>query len=177
MNSASPYDVVCDDYDDDTVYTEATCGPKDNDFCKVKATDDVKCIDHGNACYYGAENGTAFTSWCGTACEGSWGAYCLWEAWANLDLLCNGTFVPTAPARRLTDDDLGRSCAFHARCETCSGKEKKYCTAVYQKYYYWDALLYPSYSGNEEAAAALEPVVLKTWCAEYDFTYMPKVLA
>ncbi len=63
----------------------------------------------------------------------------MWEAWANPEELCAGTFVPSAPGRRLNnfweekglDPANGRNCAFHARCEACHGTaNEEYCDEV-----------------------------------------------
>ena len=44
------------------------------------------------------------------------------------------------------------------------------CDDVYQKYFYrnWE----DDYSGNEEAAAALEPAVFETWCTRFGYEYV-----
>eukprot|EP00621_Florenciella_sp_RCC1693_P012442 CAMPEP_0182526618 /NCGR_PEP_ID=MMETSP1323-20130603/3320_1 /TAXON_ID=236787 /ORGANISM="Florenciella parvula, Strain RCC1693" /LENGTH=115 /DNA_ID=CAMNT_0024735509 /DNA_START=653 /DNA_END=1000 /DNA_ORIENTATION=- len=105
-------------------------------------------------------------TWCGTACNEHWGAYCVWEAWAHAKELCAGTFSPTTPSRRLAS---GKACAFHARCESCGSGEK--CNKIYHAYYFSRIFFDFDYSANEQVAAALEPSVLKEWCEKWDYPY------
>ena len=92
MWDPSPYNVKCDEYDDDGVFDEADCSGHDMDFCAVRddGSGNVRCIDSHAACYRGNKNGTAFHQWCGSACDEHWGAYCLWDAWSNPKELCAG---------------------------------------------------------------------------------------
>ncbi|KAJ8601069.1 hypothetical protein CTAYLR_004508 [Chrysophaeum taylorii] len=151
------WNVTCGIYDDDAVYGAASCSEPDVEwFC------DEDCAE-GSACY----------EVCGSACDYSasldysWGAYCVWEAWASLPDLCAGTFEPSSPdeqRRRLSVN--GITCAWHAYCEACDGGKNEYCQAVY--HYYFNATQDYIYTGNEQAAEALEEPILATWCEKFD---------
>eukprot|EP00618_Florenciella_parvula_P007328 CAMPEP_0119474222 /NCGR_PEP_ID=MMETSP1344-20130328/5560_1 /TAXON_ID=236787 /ORGANISM="Florenciella parvula, Strain CCMP2471" /LENGTH=280 /DNA_ID=CAMNT_0007507471 /DNA_START=108 /DNA_END=950 /DNA_ORIENTATION=- len=164
----SPWNVQCDEYDDDDKFSELSCLAGDSGFCDVRYDGGglVSCIDNKKACYRGNKNGTAMHTWCGTACNEHWGAYCVWEAWAHAKELCAGTFSPTTPSRRLAS---GKACAFHARCESCGSGGK--CNKIYHAYYFSRIFFDFDYSANEQAAAALEPPVLKEWCEKWDYPY------
>ena len=81
--------------------------------------------------------------------------------------------VPVSPGRRrLAVMNFGGACAYHARCEACNASEAT-CDDVYHHYFYydWKDDEWDAYSGNPQAAAALEPDVFATWCAKYNHTY------
>ena len=152
------WNVKCNEYDDDEVFTSDSCSEPDEDWCAMDCHE-------GTACY----------EVCGKAScsedpvDSSWGAYCIWEAWANLDSLCLGTFVPTS-ARRLSEPKAnGITCAWHAYCTACDGGSQRYCSTIYHAYY--NASQRPLYTGNEPAASALEPHILQSWCAYFNLPY------
>ena len=176
---ATPYNVTCSDYDDDVVYTATSCADQDYGFCYggdhtyyvdgAGAGDD----DAITASYTTCVNGTACYDWCDDACVGGWGAYCVWDIYANLEAACAGNYTPTAPGRRrLAEMNWGTACGYHARCEACNASETT-CDDVYHEYYCYDYSddEWDDYSGNPQAAAALEPNVFETWCDKYGFPY------
>ena len=178
---AAPYNVTCGDYDDDAVYTADGCEAQDARFCYAEDLD--TCVDAATpgdddattACYTACTNGTACYDWCGGACAAGWGAWCVWDVFAHLEDSCAANYTPTAPGtRRALRVIWGQACAYHARCDACSATNatEATCDAVYQKYYTRDWL--DDYSGNEPAAAALEPAVFETWCAKYNYTYVAR---
>ena len=103
---ASPYNVTCSEYDDDVVYSATTCKSQDWGFCykgdKTFSVDGAASEDDDatTASYTTCVNGTACYDWCNAACEQGWGAYCVWDIYANLEAACAGIYTPTAPGRR-----------------------------------------------------------------------------
>lgn len=177
------YNVTCSDFDDDTVYTSTSCASQDYGFCYEGESTGATCVDGAGegdddeivACFDTCTNGTACFDWCGDACGESWGAWCVWGVWANLETSCAGNYTPTSPAlrrRALSEWNWGTVCAYHARCEACTDDEST-CDDVYHKYFYYDPDK-TSYSGNEPAAAALEASVFETWCDKYNYTYVAR---
>ena len=176
---ASPYNVTCSEYDDDVVYSATTCKSQDWGFCykgdKTFSVDGAASEDDDatTASYTTCVNGTACYDWCNVACEQGWGAYCVWDIYANLEAACAGNYTPVSPGRRrLAVMNFGGACAYHARCEACNASEAT-CDDVYHHYFYydWKDDEWDAYSGNPQAAAALEPDVFATWCAKYHHTY------
>jgi hypothetical protein len=177
----APYNVTCGAYDDDAVYTAAGCASQDAGFCYTE--DMTTCVDAATpsdddattACYTTCTNGTACDDWCGDACAAGWGAWCVWDVFAHLEDACAANYTPTSPARRRALRVIwGQACAYHARCDACgaTNASEATCDDVYQKYYHRDWL--DDYSGNEPAAAALEPAVFATWCAKFNYTYVAR---
>ena len=103
---ASPYNVTCSEYDDDVVYSATTCKSQDWGFCykgdKTFSVDGAASEDDDatTASYTTCVNGTACYDWCNVACEQGWGAYCVWDIYANLEAACAGNYTPVPPGRR-----------------------------------------------------------------------------
>ena len=94
--------------------------------------------------------GTACADICGEACaseEDSWAAYCVMDAFANLEETCAGTYDPQPPARRLGDEkskekkpdidedevNWTQSCGTHAMCTGCDDMKNEGCRAIFEE--------------------------------------------
>ena len=130
--------LLCADFDDDDVYPSHFCNYGDSKVCQT----DVK-------------NNSNYNSFCGTTCsttemhmvhEGvtktseyvnaSWAVVCGWEAIADMQNTCAGTFSPvmptgsqnvdpeyiysTAPKDATVNGKSYDACNLHAFCQTCS---------------------------------------------------------
>ena len=94
--------------------------------------------------------GTACADICGKACaseEDSWAAYCVMDAFANLEETCAGTYDAQPPARRLGDEkskekkpvidedevNWTQSCGTHAICTGCDDMKNEGCRAIFEE--------------------------------------------
>ena len=166
-----PFEINCDAFDDDAVYSEASCAGFDTPVCKADFADE-RFADpwSGNATYAAGSccEGTDCYEWCGAACRDGWWSYCLWELVANAPATCRGAFDPSPPpARRALRAAGGTTCALHSFCGAC-GEGNAYCDAVW---HYYNAHNSTGDGHNQFLNIFTMPEVLSAWCEHWGLPY------
>ena len=167
-----PFSYNCDVFDDDTVYSPDTCGEYDEETCQGSGNGKSYGFIDGNGTTFtpgGCVNGTACYDWCGVACDEGWWSYCAWSLIANMPSVCNGTYDPSTPDRRLRDAGP-TTCALHSFCAAC-GEGNRYCNELW--HFYTDENVTNS-GHNQLINVVVRPVALKAWCAHWDLGYSPQ---
>ena len=164
-----PFEINCDAFDDDAVYSEASCAGFDTPVCKADFADE-RFADpwSGNATYATGSccEGTDCYEWCGAACRDGWWSYCLWELVATRPRRARRV----RPCRRPRAARCARPAARRARSSFCGacGGGNAYCDAVW---HYYNAHNSTGDGHNQFLNIFTMPEVLSAWCEHWGLPY------